>query len=788
MTGQLSVVRSEMMGVLSKAFTLKDEALQYTYLQPATAITSFDTLGINSALTTQEGNRIASLESLSQHQLTTTTPINIPVEIPVQKLKNGGVYTFELQPDVQAFFQYVDIRVKAVLAKIDGVKSTESGRYLLELVYNGRPFLDRSPERDTVVFNTLRRDRIYEYIVEGNKPKFSDKGESWSDGVNPITPFSSWEISLPATKTNKGICFEELTATVTLSFVVEARIHDIKKKILEKALATAGTPPSADKLVADMQGKSVLNDWDVVFNMGLEKINTVLKEQYDKLKEDDKQYGGKITADTSVEGAKIGDILTYDLQKFNINYGYPELQFLTNNPKGGSLEMKITSGTVQAGKRYVGENTENDKEFLIMLAKQAGLPESAVKEEKIHGEIKLVLQFYNDSVPLDTKATLQSVINIEQVKGLVDGNENILSVVLDMSKGTFKAKDIQITMSDKQKDAFSDAVKTYFSNHPVKFIINHLDLSKIATLDDLKPHQFLFKAYQTKQGNRMLQLFIQTNKREAFDYVQTFISPDVPEPIPYDSECSLMINSRIFFGSVLPGSIARWKLHGEKPQELTATWNAKFTSATISGNVDLSSLDKYESTGGGYMQTRWKDFYYSYAPVGGNPVRWNLKDMTITAAIGGKLEMKLDKKDTFQFNEHVRIKKCNYGGCTPAGSRDKTYNTDVTLHVSASLPIKITGSEREQEIKIDMKSGNISASARTSGGGPCGSRDLQAKVNNEMKPQLDDQLTKNLDVNFSGVSVFALKNLLFPANNYINLQDVYVPGDLLILGKFTDSK
>jgi hypothetical protein len=83
-----------------------------------------------------------------------------------------------------------------------------------------------------------------------------------------------------------------------------------------------------------------------------------------------------------------------------------------------------------------------------------------------------------------------------------------------------------------------------------------------------------------------------------------------------------------------------------------------------------------------------------------------------------------------------------------------------------------------------MASKDVSIAARTSGGGPCGSKDLQAQINEQLQSHLPGQLTTKLNVSFNGISVFALNNLLFPSNNRIILQDVYVPGDLLILGNF----
>lgn len=279
--------------------------------------------------------------------------------------------------------------------------------------------------------------------------------------MTPIAPFSEWEISLPDTSKNKGITFDGLIAKVTLSFVLEARIHDTAKAMLKKsrALKKANAKPPIDTLLSQMAGKSILNNWDVVFNMMLNKINDVLKLQYEELKNNDPKYGGKISAETSIPGADIGKTKTYVLQKFDLQYGYPKLEFLINDATNGKLELKIPSGEARKGSRYVGSNTATTRAFLVAIAEEAGVPLSDIKEETIDGKVMLVLQYYDNPSPIGATATLEAVIKIDQVKGLVNNNNNILSVVLDMQKGAFAAKNIKIEMSDEQKLAFSDAVK-----------------------------------------------------------------------------------------------------------------------------------------------------------------------------------------------------------------------------------------------------------------------------------------------------------------------------------------
>jgi hypothetical protein len=792
LTGTLSLIRSQMLGILARAFITQDQVLQYTWLQPATPISSFDILGIKGALVAQYNTSIIAKTSMLQCQPTTTTPIDVVIEVPADALKNGGIYQLNLQPTAAAFYQYVNVRIKSVVAVVEGIKKTDSGKYLLDLSYSGTPFSDRSVNRDMAIFNTVRRTRTYEYDVDGNRPRFSDSGESWSEDVNPVTPFSLWEISLPNTKTNKGIVFDGLTVTITLSFVLHARIHEERNLTLTRKRmmlrAAAPVKPPKNTLLAQMFGKSVLNNWDVVFNMSLDQINRVLKTQYDTLKNIDKKYGGKISADTAVPAADIGEIKQFSLLKFDIEYGYPKLEFLVNNDNTGNLEMQILpGGTVQKGSRYVGDNTEDNNDFLLLLAKKSKLvPIPEVKLQTIGGIEKLVLEYYNQSTPLGANASLQAVIQISQVKGLVGDSsvrDQILSVVLEMEKGAFSANNIEIEMSDIQAIAFSDAVKSYFTLHPVTFIINSLNMTGIATLADLKPHQFYFKALQTQSGNKLLQLFIQTSDRNVLPYSQTFMNSDVTDPIPEGSECSLIINSRIFFGSVLPSCITSgWSLKGSDPGNASTAWNGSFTTANVHASVDMSRLN--HSSPGTATDTSSTSYYITYEPAGGNPVTWSLAGMTISPQQSGVMKLSFDAVKSFSFLEITETTIWRMFGGNKSYKSSITLSTDITLQIISSMQTKVSGEMRNQQIQVTVDSKVISVPVRTSGGGPCGSDDLQAKVNAELQKALPPQIQSNLDFGFTGVSVFALENLLFPSGNCIKLEDVSVPGDLLILGNF----
>src|SRR5687768_11286648 len=362
LTGHLTFIQNQMLTILAKAFLMQDLALQYANLQAATPVLAYSLLKFSAAVVQQKAATLEDKSLLAQYQLTRTRPIEYLIEgVKPEELTGGNIFRTTIFLDAPAFYQYVNARIVSLVASVEGVKSTESGTYLLRLAYSGTPFHDRNLHRDPLTFRTPWRERIYSYNAHDNSPTFSDGGQSWSEGVSRVTPFSIWEISLPNTSTNKGLRFDGDSLTIRLSFVLEARIADAQKVMQRRALnrllasglptglaapaaegfrpllAAAPALPSADSLLKQMYAQgSCTNGWDVVFNMNLEEINRALKDQYEALKKDT-AYKNKIVVNTSEKYP--GDVTV--INRFTIEYGYPLLSFSINNNNTAMLRMEV---------------------------------------------------------------------------------------------------------------------------------------------------------------------------------------------------------------------------------------------------------------------------------------------------------------------------------------------------------------------------------------------------------------------------------------------------------------
>jgi hypothetical protein len=761
LTGQLSFIQNQMLTILAKAFLMQDQALQYAYLQAATPVTAFSLLKFSAAVVQQQGRTLAAKSALAPYQPVRTKPIEFVIEgVSPQQMIDGNIFSNSIFLDAPAFYQYVDARVISVVASVDGVAASDGGEYLLRLAFNGTPFNDRNMNRDSLSFRTPWRERLYGYHCADNAPTFDDHGESWSQDVSRITPFSNWEISFPPTKTNKGLRFKSERLTIRLSFVLEARIVDAMKLMQRKLavrgvtafavpdldtllLGTAQAPtalPTPQALLSAMyQQGSCTNGWDVVFNMGLAEINKALREQYDEMKASP-EYSNTIVVETKETAPSV--VIT---KYFTIEYGYPRLEFSINNNETALLTMEILKGSVKTCSKYKSNPEECDPPQLIT------------------GETMVA------SVPLG-KVAGQVLVNAEK--------HDVLKVLLNMAQGAFSIGNIDL--SDSTKVEFNKAVQIYFTQNPVIYLINQLDLTNIPTLPALRPNNFLFKALQTASGNQMLQMFIMTGTRQLLNPSQTFLN-NVPEPLPQGQNSSMIVSSQLMFRDVLPQSLKNngWTLRGVDPGSSAKAWSGMFASASINATVDLSSLDHTSSNSSGHGSGSFTT--YTYSIPNGNNVNWSLDGTTLVVQSNGQMQYKGETKQTMNYNEHAVF---TYYPCFSncSSSSDHKLATDVTLNVQAFMPMSVGGSGRNQTIEIQMQSTGINVSGHLSGGGPSGSDDLNAQVNQQIQNQVPSQIQEKLSIKFEAISVFALKNILFPTNNYINFSNCYLPGDLLLLG------
>jgi hypothetical protein len=167
---------------------------------------------------------------------------------------------------------------------------------------------------------------------------------------------------------------------------------------------------------------------------------------------------------------------------------------------------------------------------------------------------------------------------------------------------------------------------------------------------------------------------------------------------------------------------------------------------------------------------------------GGNPVV-SFAGLTIAA---GQADNNLAMNYSGDFSQAFQSYGCSeghyQGECLGGGWNDMS--VDVTTTMGTSLPISVTGSGQQQGIQIASSAVAVTADGNIASG-PCSGGSLQRDILDAYRGAAVPAITTAVSITFPSISVFALKNLLFPATNLVNMSSpVYAPGDLVILGSF----
>ena len=109
--------------------------------------------------------------------------------------------------------------------------------------------------------------------------------------------------------------------------------------------------------------------------------------------------------------------------------------------------------------------------------------------------------------------------------------------------------------------------------------------------------------------------------------------------------------------------------------------------------------------------------------------------------------------------------------------------------MNATLGFHVTGTGQDQHLDLAV----IPSTNSFIDGNPepppvaceCSDRESQESFLENLRTGMEPKLKSIFNKKFTSVSLFALKNILFPAKNLIELKEAFVPGDMIIFGNFT---
>ena len=797
LTGQLIFFQRQMLMTMASTIVIQDCALQYEYLQPPTAIESFSFISLQQAIVLQSQSITSGLVVQPLPKLQPEPIIYEIHGVKPESITNNNSYTFNISLSKKEFASYNYVRVQSVKAEIGGILSTKSGKYYTQLRFNGQPFFDRGFNGERLTFQTI--PRVYTFLNDvGDSYHCIDKptptpihGEAFlvtqGSGDNPfgaqisnITPFSSWKISLPPTSSNGDIKFDNCPRglTIRLTFQIFAQLKEVTTTTAERVqkafelrrrgaqicqvqhksqkvslpvqparynfFPTETTSHVSNANVLDkMIGKSVCLGWDAVFSMTEKQINDNLHDQYT-----DRVNNPKFLRSTGdvVKKVKTSEGVA-TTTTFNFVFKAPKLQFLLNNADSAQVYFPLKSGHYEYS---------IEKNGVVIPVEKADVTE-------------------------DKKYYIQGNIPLDVFVGEVSSQHNI---ALKLKGGTFSSQGF---LPGTSNPVINEALTSYFTGLKDGYEVYNLgtlDTKEIIILPSLTPKSFKFHVHHSPSNRDILQIFITTTGE-----MQSETDLNLDEPFPTTYESSLIISSKIFYRSILPKSLGesglglKYESKGNKDE----AWIMTVQTGSVSGPYPPTMVGSSTSTGRYLQSTTTED----YVAVDNDTVSIDLSGMTFKSDNNSSCQMTFDMEGKeYKFKYGKRYQYCQGTVCDPWSSIDySNYSLKVNVTMNATLGFHVTGTGQNQLLDLAVipstnpfVDGNLEPPA---GACECNDRDLQKSFLKNLQTGMEPKLKSIFDKKFTSVSVFALKNILFPAKNIMEFKEAFVPGDMIIFGNFT---
>lgn len=784
LTGQVQSQLNQVLAALAQAMTIQDSAVQYELLAAPTMLSRFDLNSLQIAMANQQLGIINAKTAFNPPPFKVNDPIAVHVRgVPVSAFTGGNVFQFLIQPSETEFQPYNMVRVQQVVVDIPAITGSTGGHYRIDLSCTGDPFEDRDAAGEPLEFNTVARNfGPFEYkVVDGaHVPVFGDQTGSIADDITKITPFSTWQVKMPNLPVNTGVAFgPDATVDIVLTFRIEALaqpavwaamqarglagnrwdhadfMHALRPQRAANAMLGANDTPDTSKaamLDQMFKAQGVLKGWDCVLNMLEEPVNRFLAAQYQE-----KYPTGTPMVVTSGFCESFDTVLAYT--KFSFTLGPPLLQFQTNNHDYVAVTQVIQSGYIQKGLVTVP-----DGGAVCPVPLNLNDPAIAWGKQK----------------PIDVSSapTVQGAVSLGMVQGLVqpplpDGGtgdpKDSHSVILDFSKGSFVAKNLNVDTDDASMNL---QISNWFTTSEITYLINTVVFNDATTLKSLQPTSFKLNVLTTNSQKNILQVFIATSGQQ-----QSNLTINVNEPIPDTFHNSLMINTKIMFSDIFVASFNAGKTDVRvgviDPGNDYDTWKAKAVAGTVSGTAVFNNTSNSETR----------------INASGNTITWPLAGLSFapTKDQGVSLSYNVSQTVNFQHRDYT-CTSSQYGTyCSWSGWGD--HSVDVTVALSGNYPLTVAQDDKGQmQVQISATPPNITVTPpdlRPTGPCECNDNDLKIQVGQILQTQVPAKLQASMaGIQFNAVSVFALYNLLFPTQDFIVMKEAYVPGDLVVLGTF----
>ncbi len=515
-----------------------------------------------------------------------------------------------------------------------------------------------------------------------------------------------------------------------------------------------------------------------------------------------------------------------------------EVSFVVRDPATGTLvlsvdgvwesnmQVKVKSThalpkPLQADTDYWIVNWTDSTETTLQLSENAGgrpitFTDTGTGEQTIYPDIE-----WGDPAIVDasTKPYISASVPLGKIEGSIrDRYADACTVVLDFGKGAFQPRQFNVENWDPGNELteFSLALKDFYAANKIVYQVQTINRSNLSGNPALAPTQFMLNTVRTRAGNDILQILIATTGTVKKDS----LGIDVPEPVAYDPEeplgnpftVSLMMSPQIMFEDIFVKSFnfAQLPDKGETKMEVepvedekTGIWSAHVTAGSKTApvpfepsyNVDHNTV-AFRITG---PTKRHKDS--DFPSWNDNDLTWSFVGMTFDRSKEAGVALHYSEGDAAT-DTGGKVVDFQYSRWSPAGHiGQETYpagwtdwkDASATVYIAmrGNYPLAVHWEDfgRRQEVQFSAKPPNIEFTHGTelkpTGSCECNDNDIQIaliKYLGESVPPMLQAYMKR--ITFRSVSIFALENLLFPAEQLMAMEEAYVPGGLLVVGRF----
>ena len=595
--------------------------------------------------------------------------------------------------------------------------------------------LDRNPR----IFSTTSTEyRLVYNIKTGKSVVDVNPSPNFVNTFIQVTPFDDWVFRFPKVTTNKGIRFSTKLTTLRIKFYVNVIFHPPPStdndQLLHRRLSDY-VLGSKDKLLTDLSDRSLVREWDAIMAVSAERVNELWKNQYD--------------ADTNagfVKSITTARTLASDSRSFRVEtrvmmkVGPPIIQFVRNNQDRATLKIKIKSAVMEYWEFSKRRKTEDN---------------------------------YNETATLSDGSEISDTMNLLQVHGSLTKDSR---VVLDLSNGVFEV--LELPLNGHLQLTIRNQIQLFFNT---KLKSTDFELARITYEDKLTPSSLVPDKFYLATGGFATStsgygtLFIFFKKRSASATATEQTKRDLYDPlsidkkiIPYKFEVALFISNRIIFKDIIKEEIKNKFGFGVHTDVLPGQ------------SVSPSQQSLYVKGDQGASRSLPMRLHFSrYKSL---PFTFKIPGNTFTA----KPFNKGQKLQVHWVNSNLPMRipypshQCGRIFCYDTTKHETvTFTTNFVRNFVPSIDRDLTISYTE-EAACGSASSSVSSITELW-------RGSEFRTAKNTITSTGDNYLSGLRFNFQSISAFAITHVLFPNKKVFYMTEVYIPGDMLILGTVNTS-